>query len=181
MKAQIGLLRETFEGQIRELKALHTNSEEERKKSEEERKKSEEKQNKLRTELQWDVLLSAATMGHYCRVSMLLDRTDLSADFVHPHYGEQTILFAASSNGHAAVISVLLERGADVDLCGTDGMTPLFAAVLEGHSKVVEKLLAHGANTNLKPRHLGPWRDTSACCVARRTCRHCGDAARQGC
>jgi ankyrin repeat protein len=65
------------------------------------------------------------------------------------------MLFTASSNGHADVVSFLIERGANVDLCGMDGMTPLFAAVQEGHSNVVEELLAHGANANLATSNNG--------------------------
>ena len=109
MKAQTGLLRETFEGQIRELKVSHTNSvqtleaqigelKRSHASSEEERKKSEEKQSKLHNDLQQDMLLRGATLGHLCTVSQLLDRTGLPVDFVHAdhiHRGE-TILLAAS-------------------------------------------------------------------------------------
>jgi len=166
VKGQIGSLRETFEGQIRELKVSHANSELTLKgkirelklshaSSEEERKKSEEKQNKLHNDLQRDMLLRGATLGHLCTVWQLLDRTGLTADFVHPDHRGETMLLAASGNGHVAVVRFLIERSADVDLVRPDGTTPLFAAVQGGHSTVVEILLAHGANANLATSDLG--------------------------
>ena len=69
---------------------------------------SEEKHNKL----QRDMLLSAATLGDPRMVSLLLDRTGVPSDFEYPNHGGETMLFAASGNGHVAVASFLLERGA---------------------------------------------------------------------
>ncbi len=77
---------------------------------------------------------------------------------------ERTPLHVASSNGHEAVVSILLENGADVNAKNNDGSTPLhyaiqFGASGNGHESVVScfgnenivsLLLENGANVNAK-------------------------------
>jgi hypothetical protein len=48
--------------------------------------------------------------------------------------------------GHVEVVSVLLERGADIDKAADDGATPLIMASQEGHGEVVSVLLEQGAD-----------------------------------
>ena len=58
-------------------------------------------------------------------------------------------LFFASFNGHAAVVSLLLERGADPDQFNTKNYsTPLIVASQKGHTAVVRLLLGHGADAD---------------------------------
>jgi hypothetical protein len=60
-----------------------------------------------------------------------------------------TPLLAACFSGHAAVASVLLNHGADVDVVTRDtGRTPLYAAAQEGHVEVIELLARRGADLN---------------------------------
>ena len=57
-------------------------------------------------------------------------------------------LFIAALNGHAAVVAVLVEAGAEVDFserCGLSGETLLFQAAEYGHIEVTRVLLNVGA------------------------------------
>ena len=57
-------------------------------------------------------------------------------------YGATT-LYAASSNGHAEVVSMLLaKQGVDVNQAQNQGVTPLLIASQKGHAEVVKLLLA---------------------------------------
>lgn len=68
-----------------------------------------------------------------------------------------TALHDAAHEGHARVIALLIERGADLkartvnfgDGDGiTYGVTPLHFAALNGHKQVVSLLIKHGADVN---------------------------------
>ena len=65
------------------------------------------------------------------------------------HYAEgRTALCHASSAGTVAVMDVLLDGGADPNLCGWWSHSPLHCAALEGHTGAVKTLLARGADPN---------------------------------
>ena len=54
-------------------------------------------------------------------------------------------MFAASLNGHEAVVGRLIAAGTAVDKATTDiGATPLFMAVQMGHEGVAGRLIAAG-------------------------------------
>jgi ankyrin repeat protein len=57
-------------------------------------------------------------------------------------------LMWAAAEGHAPVVQMLIEVGADINARLASGMTPLLFAVREGHSDVVRVLLNAGANVN---------------------------------
>ena len=57
-------------------------------------------------------------------------------------------LLAAALGGHAAVIAVLFDNGADVNQVAVDGWTPIHFAVHCGHDAAVAVLLDKGANIN---------------------------------
>ena len=52
----------------------------------------------------------------------------------------------AAQNGHTAVVSLLLENHAQIDLADNDGITPLLMAAKNGHTEVVRLLLQAGAD-----------------------------------
>jgi len=52
----------------------------------------------------------------------------------------------AAYRGHADVVKVLLESGADPDAKNNGGHTPLHAAAYRGHLNVASLLLEHGAD-----------------------------------
>ncbi len=58
----------------------------------------------------------------------------------------QPLLVDAAIRGHAAIIALLLQSGADVNASGPDGWTPLHAAARMGHFEIVRELLERGAD-----------------------------------
>jgi len=65
-------------------------------------------------------------------------------------------LMLASCNGHVNVVSLLLNKGAEVSVSGADG-TPLMLASCNGHVDVVRLLLDRGAAVNMKARDVVNW------------------------
>ena len=64
-----------------------------------------------------------------------------------------TALWAASKEGHAKVVKLLLEKGADVNVKDTtNDETALWIASKEGHEEVVKLLLAAKADVNVKAK-----------------------------
>lgn len=59
---------------------------------------------------------------------------------------EETALHLAVSQGTVDSISILLDRGADIDAQDTDGETPLHAAVQDAYMEEATLLLDRGAN-----------------------------------
>lgn len=72
-------------------------------------------------------------------------------------FTRETPLIEAASNGHADVVKLLIENGADVNLKGEAWYGPLHAAAAKGHIEVVKILLENGADVNIfhhnKPLH----------------------------
>ena len=63
-------------------------------------------------------------------------------------YAGATTLFAASQNGHAAVVRTLVAHGAEVGKAASGGATALFVASQHGHAEVVHILAEGGANVH---------------------------------
>ena len=57
---------------------------------------------------------------------------------------QMTPLMIAATNGHARLVSQLVQAGSDVNLTNSEGNTALFSAVSRGHSEVVDVLLQSG-------------------------------------
>ncbi|MGP8323669.1 MAG: ankyrin repeat domain-containing protein, partial [Methanosarcinaceae archaeon] len=51
-----------------------------------------------------------------------------------------TALMKASEGGHTAVISLLLEKGADPTLVNRDGKTALYLAIKAGYGEIAKML-----------------------------------------
>jgi ankyrin repeat protein len=65
------------------------------------------------------------------------------------HYGA-TLLIVAASGGHEAMVRMLLQRGASVNLQSPNGFTALMAAALRGHTTIVQALLDAKADASLR-------------------------------
>jgi hypothetical protein len=59
-----------------------------------------------------------------------------------------TPLLLAANRGHAKVVLLLLEAGANTEAVTSVGNTPLLAAVLNGHARIASTLLSAGADVN---------------------------------
>ncbi|GGB25087.1 hypothetical protein GCM10011492_13860 [Flexivirga endophytica] len=59
-----------------------------------------------------------------------------------------TLLMLAAYHGQAAVVSALLERGADVNRLNDRGQSPLAGAVFKGEDTIVWLLLEAGADVD---------------------------------
>ena len=57
-------------------------------------------------------------------------------------------LVVAAEKGHTAVVTALLDAGADVNKADKFGSTPLYAAAGYGHTAVVTALLDAGTDVN---------------------------------
>merc|ERR1740128_853113 len=57
-----------------------------------------------------------------------------------------TILCEAAKHGHAAIVSMLIDQGADVNVKNDIGVDPLMEAATNGHDTIVTMLLKNGAD-----------------------------------
>ncbi|MGH7560975.1 MAG: ankyrin repeat domain-containing protein [Gemmatimonadales bacterium] len=64
-------------------------------------------------------------------------------------------LYAAARNGHDAVVTDLLARGADIDAKGVFGATGLHWAAINGHAGTVKLLVSRGASRELRDARFG--------------------------
>jgi ankyrin repeat protein len=92
------------------------------------------------------VLMTCARTGQVSAVKALL-ASGAVVDAKETERG-QTALIWAASEGHAEVVQVLLEKGADPRQRLGSGFTPLLLAIREGQIAAVRVLLKAGANVN---------------------------------
>jgi ankyrin repeat protein len=93
----------------------------------------------------------AAERGDAGRVEELLsERPDLADE---TDGRTLSALHYAASEGHAGVVRILLDRGADPRISALGGMTPLFLAAAGGHAEVAVILVERGADANAR----SPW------------------------
>ena len=88
--------------------------------------------------------MEAAFRGHIRTLTFYLDH-GADVNFQDKRYGASA-LQVASQRGRKEVITLLLERGAKVDLEDKEGSTALMAAAYNGHTGIVEILVDAGAD-----------------------------------
>ena len=98
-----------------------------------------------------DELIKASKDGDIDAVRNLIDEE--GADVTASNSHGWTALMEASMNGHAEIVTILLEEGADVhdgveELLGNIIFVPLQLAIENGHAEIVRILIEHGANVN---------------------------------
>lgn len=93
--------------------------------------------------------------GHVAVAAHLLCIDDIEVDPCDKVM-QRTPLFVAASSGHAVIVRMLLERGADVDGKDSIPSTPVFAAASQGHAEVVRVLIDAGADLNAAAIGLTP-------------------------
>jgi ankyrin repeat protein len=95
-------------------------------------------------------LADAAGHGNRHMVELLAG-TKLDPGAVAALSSLRTALNLAIQNGHADMVALLVDAGADVDAAG-EWYSPLHSAVLIGDIEMVSALLEHGASTRVKIR-----------------------------
>jgi|GEM_PF-2990276 len=75
-----------------------------------------------------------------------------TTDHLITHFEHMLLLVAVDSNDTAS-ISLLLDKGADVNAMDTEGYTSLYAAIDLNYVAVIELLLQNGANVNAVDKH----------------------------
>jgi ankyrin repeat protein len=84
-----------------------------------------------------DLVMLAVRRGNVKIVNLLLD---YGAAHHKPSVDEHPLLSEAAKHGRLDVARLLIERGADIDGIGRDGLSPVDWAKKEGHDAVVELL-----------------------------------------
>lgn len=85
----------------------------------------------------------ATTFGSYDMAKFALDR-GADVNKVSTQDGMTEFHFAVSC-GHANIVRLFLEHGANPDVATNDGVPPIFHAIDRGHADIVRELLAHDA------------------------------------
>jgi len=95
-------------------------------------------------------LIHAVANGHERIADALLHITKQPND-VEPEKGFTPLLLAAT-DGHTAMVHLLLEHGANPNMKNFDGLTALHNAVFEKQIDIVKLLLEYGADPTIKDR-----------------------------
>ena len=98
-----------------------------------------------------ETIYSAAREGDVAAVTRLLDADPTLLNAGDPQFGG-TPLHWAAVQGKDAVVTLLLERGADLNLTNNDGRTPLHLAAAQGHLAVATLLVGKGAVINAQDK-----------------------------
>lgn len=75
------------------------------------------------------------------------DQSNTALKVVTNHKGE-TPLHLAAGKGNIELVTLLLEKGAPVNVQDTQGMTPLMNAAARGHLEIIHLLVEHDADIN---------------------------------
>ena len=97
-----------------------------------------------------NIFLKAVEVGSVDAVNLLLSVVDINInDQIYTHE-QVTPIFIACKNGHSAIVSALLEYGANPNIPRKDGTTPLMITNFNGHLKVMECLLKAGVDLDVQ-------------------------------
>lgn len=97
----------------------------------------------------YTLLMAASEVGLIDVVYRLLAQHGINVDKVNPEHGFTALIYAVIQ-GHEAIVHLLINAGADIDVRTRQGLTPLMYAVQHGRLPIIYQLLAAGANLNAK-------------------------------
>jgi hypothetical protein len=89
-------------------------------------------------------MMHAASRGHLKVAEVLLEH-DCALDATSTGDGVSA-LYAAASNGHGAIVDLLIKFGAKIDSIDRDNITPLMAAIARQKWDISQSLIAAGAD-----------------------------------
>ena len=94
-------------------------------------------------------VLVAAGKGESRAVAAWLDEGG-GVDARIAEFNDATLLMAAANRGHEAMVRMLLQRGASVNLQDSLGLTALMHAAIDGHTTIVQALLDARTDASLQ-------------------------------
>jgi ankyrin repeat protein len=94
----------------------------------------------------WTPLLCGVKSGCWETVECLLNKNSLIINQADKH--GRTALILAASEGHLAIMDILIEKGASLGSQDKDGLSALSWACLKGHFNAVVTLLNNGVDVN---------------------------------
>ena len=94
-------------------------------------------------------LFDSASAGSFHAVTAWLNEGGGVDARCAEHY-DDTLLIAAACGGHEAMVRMLLQRGASVNLLAFDGGAALMGAASRGHTTIVQALLDAKADASLQ-------------------------------
>ena len=97
-----------------------------------------------------NIFLKAVEVGSVDAVNLLLSVADININDQICTHDEAMGIFVACKNGQSAIVSTLLEYGANPNIPRKDGSTSLMIACLNGHLEVVEYLLKAHVDINVQ-------------------------------
>ena len=101
----------------------------------------------------WHALMFACLLPHSLVAKLLLNACQHALQVVNlPNKDGVTSLIVAAHNGHTETVSLLLQRGANVNQQDIDGRTSLMMASQNGHTETVLLLLQNSANVNMQDK-----------------------------
>lgn len=86
-------------------------------------------------------------------------KTCFDVNYKMPNFIGRTALHIAAEYGNDKIITLLLDRGADINALDFSGCPPLFLALNKGHLECVSILIEFGANLNIITNHELTFRD----------------------
>lgn len=104
----------------------------------------------------------AISNNHLKVVKKLID-SGISPNYAWPNQDGGTLLITAVQLGHAEMVKLLIELGANMNFCGNGDYSPLYRSIIYDHFDVFEYLIKKGAYLSKKDistlSELGWWED----------------------
>ena len=94
--------------------------------------------------------MTAVVMGRTDFARILIEDWDASPESLTPD--KQHPLLTAVEKGHADMVALLCEKGANVDRIGSYQQSPLMKACIRGDQKMAEALIERGCNPDLRDK-----------------------------
>ena len=112
--------------------------------------KTTQKTDNKKTDADFTKALAKGKLTNEDLISFINSGLDISLLNRELYWDKSTLLHNAVENQHIKTVKILLEAGADMNLCDTWGRTPLHIAAARGDTEMVKLLLEAGADLNYR-------------------------------